>query len=117
MAKAILINPGFDRAKKLAADGTAQGLFEGAEHVLQVSKTRVPHEEGTLERSGASSVDRASLRSAVVYDTPYAVAQHENLEYNHKGKGQAKYLESAGNSERARIKAIVAANIRRKLGT
>ena len=47
------------------------GLTKAAEHLLQVSNTLVPLEEGTLERSGVASVDEGSLRGAVSYDTPY----------------------------------------------
>ena len=48
-----------------------RGLVKATEHLLQVSNTLVPLEEGTLERSGVASVDEGSLRGAVSYDTPY----------------------------------------------
>lgn len=51
--------------------GAIRGLQVGTEHLLQVSRERVPLEEGTLERSGVASVDEGRLRGAVSYDTPY----------------------------------------------
>lgn len=79
----------------------AHGLLLAAEHVLQVSNTHVPiaQDGGTLERSGVASVDKSILKAAVSYDTPYAVRQHEELNYRHAAGRTAKYLENAGNSE------------------
>jgi hypothetical protein len=96
-------------------DGAEAGLRLALEHVLGVSNARVPHEEGTLERSGMASVD--GLRGAITYDTPYAVRQHEELEYRHDNGRQAKYLESAVNDERATSAKIIQTAIRRRIGT
>ena len=62
-----------------ARSAAARGMLLAAEHVLAESRKRVPIAEGTLERSGAASVDEQRLTSAVSYDTPYAVRVHENL--------------------------------------
>ena len=97
--------------------GAAKGLLLAAEHVLQVSRASVPIEEGTLERSGAASVDASSLQAAVAYDTPYAVVQHEDLTMAHDAGRSAKFLENAVNSERDTIAELVAAQIRAALGT
>lgn len=69
------------------------GLAKWAELLLQQSRAIVPLDEATLERSGTPSVDEHTLTAAVSYDTPYAVAQHENLEYHHAPGREAKYLE------------------------
>lgn len=102
-----------------AHEAAGQGLFLASEHILQVSRTRVPiaQDGGTLERSGVASVDRKSLQAAVSYDTPYAVVQHEELTYQHAPGRQAKYLESALTGERDVALQIIAAQIRRALGT
>lgn len=115
MSDAVFKRNGFKRARSVTRAGAHEGLVRGTEHVLQVSRTRNPFEEGTLERSGSASTD--NLRGAVTYDTPYAVKQHEDMTLQHKGKGQAKYLESAGNSERRTVRDIIAAQIRKALGT
>lgn len=91
----------------------ARGLMLAAEHLLQVSNTHVPHEEGTLERSGVASVDEANLRAAVSYDTPYAARQHEDLTARHDEGRTSKYLENAGNSEAKTIGKIIAEQIRK----
>lgn len=66
----------FHGAKVKAAErkGAARGLKLAVEHLLQASRALVPHEEGTLERSGVASVDEGGLRAAVSYDTPYALS-------------------------------------------
>jgi hypothetical protein len=87
----------------------------GGEHLLQVSRERVPIEEATLERSGVVSVDESSMTSAVSYDTPYAVRQHEELSYRHDPGRTAKYLERPLREEKDTILAIIAAQVRRAL--
>lgn len=94
------------------SEAAAVGLTRAAEHVLGVSNSRVPIEEGTLERSGAVNVDAENLVAYVSYDTPYAVVQHEDLTLAHDAGRQAKYLESAFNSERANVRKIIADAIR-----
>lgn len=95
--------------------GAVRGLRKGAEHLLGVSRARVPHEEGTLERSGVASVDAASLTGAVSYDTPYAARQHEELDWQHDEGRTAKYLEIPMGEEGPVIAELVAAEIRRAL--
>lgn len=93
----------------------ARGLLLGAEHVLGVSNDRVPLDEAALQRSGTASVDEGALDAMVSYDTPYAVPQHERLDYRHAPGREAKYLENALNSERQQALALVAAEMRRSL--
>lgn len=93
----------------------ARGLYFGAEHVLGVSNDKVPLDEAALQRSGTASVDEGDLTGMVSYDTPYAVPQHERLDYRHAPGREAKYLENALNSERAVVFALVAAQMRRSL--
>ena len=100
----------------LVEDSAFKGLQNAAEHLLQVSRTRVPLEEGTLERSGVASADRSSLTAAVSYDTPYAVYQHERMDLRHAPGRTAKYLEQPAIEERDVIGEIIAAAIRRRIG-
>lgn len=94
----------------LARAAAEEGLRKAAEHVLQVSRTLVPLEEGTLERSGKVSQD--GLRAAVSYNTKYAARQHEELTWRHANGRQAKYLEQPLNSEAEACRAIIAAEIK-----
>ncbi|MBT2234756.1 minor capsid protein [Nonomuraea sp. NEAU-A123] len=91
------------------------GLRHATEHVLSVSNQRVPHDEGTLERSGAAIVDENDLRGIVSYDTPYARVQHENLDYQHKPGRAAKFLELAVREESEVVKLLIAKQIRQAL--
>lgn len=95
--------------------GMGTGLRAAAEHILQVSNGYVPNEEGTLERSGRATVDDGAGRAAVSYDTPYAVVQHERLDYRHSGGRVAKYLERALTGEAQTAADLVAAAMRRAL--
>lgn len=95
--------------------GAVRGLRLGAEHVLQVSRERVPIEEGTLERSATATVDEVSLTAAVAYDSPYAVRQHEEMDYRHDAGRTAKYLEKPLAEEAGAVGEIIAAQLRRSL--
>ena len=92
-----------------------RGLRLAAEHVLEEANRTVPIEEGTLERSGTVSVDEQRGAAAVSYDTPYAVRQHEAMDFRHAPGRTAKYLERPLNAERATVFALMAAQMRRAL--
>ena len=58
-------------------EAAVQGLRDAAEHVLEQANRTAPIDEGTLRRSGTTSVDEEDLVAAVSYDTPYAGYLHE----------------------------------------
>lgn len=93
----------------------ARGLLLGAEHVLQASRQRVPIAEGTLERSGAASVNEQQMTAAVSYDTPYARRVHEDMTARHSPGRSAKYLESVLPEVSDEVQALIAAQVRRAL--
>ena len=107
-----------DKAKGAVHRGAARGLMLGAEHVLQEANILVPIEEGTLLRSGVASSDESALQAAVSYDTPYAVRQHEELDYHHDVGRQAKYLETPINDAgvKRKVEDLIAREIKRALG-
>lgn len=96
--------------------GVLTGLWAAGEHVLGVSNTQVPFEEGDLAASGAVSQD-ASGATAISYDTPYAVRQHEDLSMQHDAGRNAKFLENALNSESAIVQGIISTALRGTLGS
>ncbi|RAJ61699.1 hypothetical protein K378_04059 [Streptomyces sp. Amel2xB2] len=104
-----------EQALRGTEDGAARGLRAVAEHVLARSRARVPIEEGTLERSGVATVDEGELTAAVSYDTPYAVRQHEELDYRHDAGRTAKYLEDPLNEQADTVAELIAAAVRRAL--
>ena len=95
--------------------GAGRGLSLAAEHVLGEARKRVPIEEATLERSGATSLDPGNLQAAVTFDTPYAVVQHEDMGLRHDAGREAKYLENAMNAETGTVREIIARTIRGEL--
>ncbi|MEX2984575.1 hypothetical protein [Streptomyces sp. C36] len=103
-------------ATELMRRAAARGLLLGAEHVLAASRQRVPINEGTLERSGAASVDEQSMTAAVSYDTTYAVRVHEDMNARHSPGRSAKYLESVLPEVSGEVQALIAAQVRRALG-
>lgn len=92
----------------LARNAANAGHVLASEHLLQVSRTLVPHEEGTLERAGGASVDEATLQANVTYDSVYACRQHEELTWKHDDDRQAKYLEGPSISEATTFAALMA---------
>lgn len=104
-----------DEVEARITAASVAGLTLAAEHLLQVSRTEVPIDEATLERSGVASVDEEDLTAAVSYSTPYAVRQHEELGYRHAAGRKAKYLEDPMNNERETLLAIIATAVRRSL--
>lgn len=98
-----------DRGRRLASEGLERAL----EHTLGVANTQVPLDEGPLERSGRVDVD--GLEGSISYDMPYAVVQHENLDYRHLPGRKAKYLEDPMNSEREVMLRLMAVGLRRWL--
>lgn len=91
-----------------------RGAELAAEHLLGESRKLVPIEEGTLERSGAASAEQSGGETnlAVSYDTPYAVVQHEAMDYQHDSGRQAKYLETAFNSQGDTALEVIARAVR-----
>lgn len=105
-----------------AREGAVRGLGLGAQRILDVSNTQVPHEEGDLERDGGWSIDEAQLRAAVTYGrradvAEYAVVQHEDMSLDHDPGRNAKFLENALNSERTAAAEIIAQAVRDSMGT
>lgn len=91
----------------------AEGLGHAVEFLLGESSPIVPLDEGTLDRSGVASTDDERLEGAVSYDTPYAVIQHENLDYQHDPGRTAKYLERPFMEKQPEMLELIAAPARR----
>lgn len=98
-------------------EGAKRGMALAVEHVLTEANKHVPHDEGTLERSGRTgvAVTGKGVMGSVSYDTPYAVRQHEDMTLNHDGKGEAKWLENTLAAEAGTVRKIIAAEVGREL--
>lgn len=109
-----------DDAYRRTLEGAARGLTRAAKALLAEANTRVPVDSYDLRRSGATHAATPSdLVSAVTYDTPYAVIQHERLDFNHSQSenpgAQAKYLERPAVELHDKLMGVVARDIRRAL--
>lgn len=99
-------------AARRSEEASRRGLRKGAEHVLGKAQQRAPIEEGVLHDSGRTVVDEATLTAGVVFDTPYARRQHEELTWRHKPGKTAKYVEGPLTEEAAVVRGIIGAEIR-----
>lgn len=88
-----------------------RGARKAAERLRSLSVPRAPLQDSPLRQSATVTADEAKGLAAVSYDTPYAVKQHEELDYSHE-EGEAKYLERPLNENRGQLLAIIAAEVR-----
>jgi hypothetical protein len=95
-------------------DGAEVGMRRAVEHLLGVSRSLAPIDEGTMIRSSEATVtsDGSVVTGTVTYSTPYAIRQHEELAYRHAPGRQAKYLEGPMHTEAQVMGDLIAAAIR-----
>jgi hypothetical protein len=100
------------RAQATAAyhKAAAQALEDAAEYLLEKANRKVPHEEGTLQRSGTVFAD-GGLVAVISYNTPYAVRQHEDTSLSHDEGREAKWLEKTFKAESTKIGQYIADKI------
>ena len=104
------------KAKADTQRGAERGLYLWAEHVLEEAVRIVPLQEGTLMRSGvAHKPESGTLQAAVSFDGPYAARQHEEMDWQHPGGRQAKYLENPLNASKDTGMRIVQREIKQEL--
>lgn len=105
-----------DAAIRAARTGAVRGLQAGTQLILDEAVRIVPLDEATLQDSGRAGVDESTLEGFVTFDTPYAVVQHERMDFIHPNGRQAKYLESPWRANAGRVQQIIGAAIRQSLG-
>lgn len=98
----------FGAAREASKLGSMRSAKKAIEHWLERSNETVPFLEGTLKRSGHTEVEATTYGALAVisYNTPYARRQHEELNYVHKGKGRAKWVERTAQEQLGAISAI-----------
>lgn len=75
-------------------DAMADGLNLAAEVLLGDANLTTPLDEGPLELSGdVAKATAGDLNASVYYNTPYAVIQHEEVDFHHPVKGRHHWLE------------------------
>lgn len=99
MSKGFKINVRLDKAKinQITKQGTKKGVWSALDHLAAVSKEQVPLDQGPLKNSCYVDVADDGSSGTVSYDTPYAIVQHENTQYQHQRGRKAKYLEDPVN--------------------
>lgn len=110
-----------DEAARRIVTGAVKGLNKAATALQSESQSRVPVDSTDLRNSSAThDATPGDLVSAVTYNTPYAVIQHERLDFqhptDHNPGAQAKYLEGPAVELRHKLGEIVGAEIRREVG-
>lgn len=91
------------KTKKPAA--MRRGLKKAIRIPFNISQKIVPIDFGPLKESG--EIISGPDSESIVYEAPYAVVQHENLEFNHAPGKQAKYLEQPWRESRKRMTDII----------
>ena len=91
------------KLKEIGLNGrkvAAQAMYSAANHIGNESQTLVPVDTGVLRGSmditRQKSFTQATTSAIISYGgpaAPYALIQHENMEFEHPTGGQAKYLE------------------------
>lgn len=109
----------FDKLSKAAINASATAVADVALDCLSRSVQRAPVEHGDLRGSGFVEINGAPIASGteeggisggayqpdgspevvakIGFTAPYAMVQHEHVEYDHPEGGQAKYLDSVVN--------------------
>ena len=102
-------------ARAVVRKAAAEALYDGVGFLLQEANKTCPHAEGILEDSGDTDVDREALCASAYYGgeaSAYAVVQHEHTEFNHPGKGRAKWLELTLQEQGPRIYEYIGEHMR-----
>ncbi len=81
---------------RVASDAAWRTMTDGGEKILNAAKQIVPHDTGTLQRSGSVKRDRAKGEVTIEFGPggaeSYASVQHEREDYRHAAGREAKYL-------------------------
>lgn len=128
-------------AVKIAEEVGLKALRTGAEAILTEAIDEAPIDTGTLRRSGTVTVGKlpdgaqvyakaesgTEMKDAfpgvagkgkavyISFNTPYALRQHEELDYNHPRGGKAKYLEGPFNRLKKKVVKMTELRIKKAL--
>ena len=128
-------------AVRIAEEELLRALRTGAEAILTEAIDETPVDTGTLRRSGTVTVGKLpdgemvheaaeagnEMKDAfpvpigrekavyISFSTPYAIRQHEEIDYNHPRGGKAKYLEDPFNRKKRQVVRYAELRVRRAL--
>ena len=93
VSKVIKVSLNAGKFQLATSRGSRRGMFAAMDAYGAVTKAQVPLRDGPLRDSGNSSVSADGKTGCYSYDTPYAVVQHENMQFQHQHGRKAKYME------------------------
>ena len=99
MRKGLKVTVRLDKAKinSIVRKGGKKATWSALDHLAAVSKEEVPLDQGPLKNSCYVDVSEDGSSGTVSYDTPYAIVQHEDMQFQHQRGRKAKYLEDPAN--------------------
>jgi hypothetical protein len=98
------------KAREKDAIAIDEGLAKCAEILLRASQKLVPVKTGYLKSTGRVEQGKGvgmAASAAVIYDAPYAIYVHENMEARHASPTQAKFLSDAVIKVRGTMTAVL----------
>jgi len=118
MAKGYILKWRGDEAIKVALGAGVGALQKCAADLQGKSANQAPIDTGDLRSNCSVSPlkhEGAEVYHSVGYDLPYAIVQHERLDFNHPKGGKAKYLEDPFNENKARYEKFIKNAVKRAL--
>ena len=98
-----------DKVSEKIKGEARKAVHTAGEALLTEANKTVPHDEGTLERSGFVDSSRfGDIVTVIAYDTPSAVKVHEDTTLNFRGNGRSKWLENTAKSMSNKIENWIA---------
>lgn len=96
-----------DLAKKIAKEAALSAIHDGALHILSEAVDEAPVDTGDLRGSGKVEDMPEEQATVISFNEPYALRQHEELNYNHPKGGKAKYLEDPFNRNISKVNKLI----------
>lgn len=107
-----------DKAKKVVAEAAKQAIGTCASDLQGKSAMQAPVDTGDLRANcsvGQLKQEGNTVYLTVGYNLPYAIVQHERLEFRHPKGGKAKYLENPYKENISKYEHYIKEIIRRAL--
>ena len=108
-----------DRAKGVARAAATRAVGICGSDLQRKSSQEAPIDTGDLRANcSVSPVEQGAEAVSVTvgYDLPYAIVQHERLDFRHPKGGGPKYLENPFNANKAKYERYIRDEVLRALG-
>ena len=94
-----------------------EAIIECCRDLKLESQAEVPVDTGKLKNSARiyNNSDANTISYSVGYETPYAIYQHENIEFNHPNGGKSKFLEDPFKRNQQKYQTKIASAVKKKL--